>query len=595
MIALRRVLTPALLAAALLSTAGACSVPLEDAGFGPKNTCSTNEDCGPEGACATLPSGSACVAKSADLQGIVFEVRTLSSSSGSTISRVLAEGLTLRGEEPNGVVAEHNLALPPLVAFEGSATAYLPTSVQCSGIDESIPVEIELRTQAPYEGLDETYKGASTTAEDSSHSFDLKVPPGLYDVIVKPVSCDGEAPTPPHFVANVDVAVDTTFNVQMPQPAALKGTLEVPPEQDIEGWTLEVVEPSRGVVVSQSAVLSRDDVVDGVLQIPSIADAQDGLLYNWAGAPIIRLRDKDGVLTVHWPMATVDLDGDNIVALRLYDLEVVPKSIEATVVDDLGGPVVASVVIQSTGLTGSANQNASFEVRTTTSEDGLFVVDLVPGNYRVQAFPVANQGVAAVEADWEIKASDLCCGRTITVPPQSTLQGVATTPLGQSMANAPAEARPSAAGIDSYLDLVFDVDALTPTAATTTLDATGMFFLGVDPSTYDFFIKPPAGTNFPWYVRPSTLVASGDQATLDLGAVTVRYPAVLVGRVSTAEGVPTGAVVRAWLPLTINDGENGFAERVVQIGEAVADDFGTYTLALPPSIVSGDNPGKTGP
>lgn len=567
----------------------ACSVPVQDTGVGPRNSCAADEDCGGSGACVALPTGNACVALQADLASLIFEVRTLSSSSGSTISRVIDEGLTLQGDKPEGFVVTHDLPLPPLLAFEGVAIAFKPLEVSCAGADGSIPVDIELRTQAPYHGLGETYRGATSASPEGLHTFALKVPPGLYDVVVAPTSCDdGAAPPPPQYLPDVDVSVDTTIHLEMAQPLSLTGTLELPLEEDVDGWTLEVVEPERGVVVSQSLVLSREEVVDGLLSITSPA-GEGPLRYSWADGAIVRLRDDEGLLTVHWPMSSIDLDGDGDVALRLYDLEFAPKNIEAAVVDELGGPVVATVVLQSTVLTGSANQNASFEVRATTNDAGLFAVDLVPGSYKVQAFPVESEGAAAVEVEWEIKETDLCCGRTITAPPQSTLQGAAATELGQPMAFAPVEARPSSQGVLSYLDLALAVDPLIPAAASSTLDAGGAFKLSVDPSSYDFFIKPPLGTGFPWVVRPSTRVEGSAQA-LDLGALKVSYPAVLVGGVSTATGEPTSAVIRAWLPITVTGSlgaEGPGAVRVVQIGEAVADDAGRYVLVLPPSIVPG--------
>ena len=134
------------LAAALVvgTMLGACSVPTEESTVGLVNSCSSDSDCAGEAVCAELTTGAACVAVEADLSNIVFEVRTIGSSSGSTISRVLDEGFLVAQTKPDGVVVDHDLLLPPLVELSGRVLVG-ESDDRCAAADGTLPARIEAR------------------------------------------------------------------------------------------------------------------------------------------------------------------------------------------------------------------------------------------------------------------------------------------------------------------------------------------------------------------------------------------------------------------------------------------------------------------
>lgn len=575
--------------------AAACSVPLDSAEPTVQNACAADSDCA-GGACVSLTRGNTCVATEADLSGIILEVRA---GPDTNETWVFDEGFSLQGTDASGIVLSQNLGIPPPVEFQGKVIGPAAGNRPCQGeLDQSIPVTVELRAAADYVGLGGTYTVDSEVsgADAVRHAFHAPVPAGRYDLHVRPQACDADdVPPPPVFLAGVEVDGDI-INVPLPAPSYLGGTLTVPEGQDITGWTLELVEPRHGLSVSEVVPLSADMVSGGVVPIVGLKGVSEGIAYSWPGPPpLIRLRDADGQLTVHWALAAVDLDGDGRVALQLFDLQSQAKSLEATVVDEDGNPLAASVTIQSKVLTGSANNNASFRVRAETDADGLFAVDLVPGTYTVVAEPVGDDVYARVVDEWTVKESDLCCGRSLTMFPKSVLSGTVRSATGQPLANAPVVAFPASLGFLTYFESTVEVgkaEALSalPRQASGVTGLEGEFEVPADPGSFDLFIRPEAETGFPWLIRPQTLVQGGEEARrTELGDLTMANPAIMAGTVLTEDGAAPGAIIRAWLPVD-GDGTLDAADaeeastRVVQIGETTAGPDGVYVLPLPPTI-----------
>jgi hypothetical protein len=166
----------------------------------------------------------------------------------------------------------------------------------------------------------------------------------------------------------------------------------------------------------------------------------------------------------------------------------------------------------------------------------------------------------------------------------TVLGGSVVGPAGQQMGGASVVAVPSALSSPRYFDQVLTLSPLQPREASAPLYGNS-FVLEVDPGSFDFSVRPLDGSGFPWLVRSRLFVAGADiAASVDLGELTVPYPAVLQGviRDAAGEALP-GAVVRAWLPVG-DPAAEGEPVGVIQIGETLAYGDGSYLLPLPPSL-----------
>jgi hypothetical protein len=593
-------------AAPFVLLASSCSVPLADelSAFGAR--CETSSDCAGSAVCYPLPTGNACVATQADLSGLLLEVRPVQGSSyGAGTSHLFdldAEGVGLTGTRGAGLVVPFDVSLQSLVAVSPGhvyvAAGFDPPP--CRGDDASVAAEVQFRPVAPYVGLNLSTVTATTppfVAGTPSFAFDAALAPGRYDVYVRPLATAGEtgcvAP-PPLFLTGRAIEGDAGAFIEMPAPSRLTGQLLTPPGTSVLGSTLDLVEPQNGLLVSRPFRFETDgdptDPPGGSFLSHAFA-----LDYYWtdpAASPIIRLTPPEGAVAprVYWDLSAVAIFGDKDVLLELADLDTTAVHIEASVLDEHQVPVFATVTIESKGLTGEAGFNAAYSVTTETGAEGQFVVDLLPGKYRVLARPKVDSGKALAVVPWEIDKDDLCCGKVVTVADKARLDGVARTPGGQPMSGATVVAEPPLPAPVGFLDQALGVAPVLADKASTFTDGSGAFSVGVDPDSgasdvaVDFSLRPVFSSGLPWLVRPRVLV---HKTGTDLGALTMTYPAVLAGTVRDPSGAPVpGAVLRAWLPLEATGVKSGVATgTVTQVAEVEADAFGDFILPLPPSTV----------
>jgi hypothetical protein len=386
------------------------------------------------------------------------------------------------------------------------------------------------------------------------------------------------APLPPAYFPSQTIAEDADLNIALPLEKKLTGTLQVPQGASVKGWVVELVEPYTGRRISTTATLAQDALKFTV---------SFELSYYWTfkDAPIIRLKPPDGTIgpTVHWDLASADIDGDGNVALTLSDLDATPKHIEAQVRDARGAPVPASIELQSTSLSGLAN--ASYRVTAQTGPDGTFSADLLLGSYRVVAKPTIEEQKAIAVAAWTIGAEDLCCGRTLVLDDRALLAGSAVTPSGEGARGASVVASPSLPSPSKYLATALGLAPILPRESSAFVDPSGEFTLGVDPGQFDFSVRPPDASLFAWIVRSRVTVAAERELPSDLGTLVDAYPAILTGTIRDgSNAVVTGAVVRAWLPLADTVDGSELSGTVIQIAETKTDDAGRYELPLPTSI-----------
>lgn len=592
---------------ALASLAGGCGLPLAPEETPTENVCTNDGDCG-DGVCVTVGESNRCVATSSDLAGMVFQLEG-ATREGTRVSHVFERGLTLQGPRDEGVLVGLDLEVPIPLRLTGRLLHPDPGEPgACTAGDGSVVVQVEARTTSPLLGLEQVFTGASELVADAagttSHRFQVAVPPGTYDVHVAPQAIDGCVALPPRIFPQVTVATDLALEPEAEAPRRLTGLVLPGGGLSLDGFRVELLEPKRGLLVSESAALAPLEGGAPLLGGPDATD-EDGVAYYYTEGLVLRLSDAEGRLVVHWKFAALDFDGDGDVRIDLGDLITDRKTFRATVVDHETRPVAgATVTIKSLSLTGDAGKNSSFRVNAQADGSGVVEVDLVPGTYQVLVVPPTGDGLdergpAQLEDEWEIRPDSLCCGRTFVLGERPVLTGSVRTAAGAVIPGVPVLATPTLPGVRDYFARVLGRLDVLPRQSATTTDASGLFAMPVDDGTHDVTVRAPIGTGYPWLVLPATVVAPAEQQPgAPLGALTLPSPAIVVGRATlqtpASTEVAAGAILRAYLPLV--DADGGAPRRVVAIGEVVTGDDGRFELPLPPSIARGgaDRPGGAG-
>jgi hypothetical protein len=608
-----------------LAGAAGCGLPLQDSAASVQNSCAADADCGPTGACAAI-AGGMCVAKEADLSGLILEVQPRDASDfgagAAWVIDLADKKITIPKTSFHGEVIHVDHTLPDLVHITDGRIdlSEAPDSdhVACvarEGASFTILAKIEFQRVLAYPGVGGKSYSAETVlhaeGEEAHYSFELALPPGDYDAYITPLAPDTDTcrallPPPPK-IYRTTITADAPFNATLAPPKTLGGTIAVPSDTGtLEGWRLDLLDFFRGRPISTTKTLGasyRDANGVRVVDLDSDAsDPQNRVDYSESeGKPLLRLRppgDQTGP-EVYWDLQAVDFpDSDGNVDLVLTDLQMKPiepppeYGIKGRVVtkpnpadrDPLGSqaPIVADLTFLSQELTGPAKNNAFYRVHTQSGVDGYFKVTLIPGGYLVAARPSLDDGNAmAIETpkEWPVAPDTDCCGRTIEAPLKAQLVGQASTPLGDSFFGASVVSTPTLPLPGPFLQSARDTDFL-PRSASSLVADDGSFAIGLDGGSHDFSIRPPSGSTFPWLLLPSLAVdlALGGR---DLGVLTVPYPVVVTGTIKASDGSPVArASVRAWIPLG-GDPDAPY----VQIGEVTTDADGNYMLPLPPSAV----------
>ncbi|WP_437675608.1 carboxypeptidase-like regulatory domain-containing protein [Sorangium sp. So ce131] len=566
-----------------LPASAACSIPLESMEAMPTNACDSSVQCGSGATCAEVGGQRACVSTSAQLDGLFLEIRPGAANAGvepSNLPKFSTQEIAIARRADAGQVYFVDVNVPPPASV--SATWDVGGSY-CSIDDDGgiFPLKVEFRRVSPYVGLEgQSYWTTSTPSGFGSQRFELAIPSGDYHVYMVPQAipdCDYDLP-PPIFLPNQHIPAVWKPDIMAGSPRVLAGNLEVPSGVDVSGWKLDLLEPLTGSVISQVGVLEQGE------SQPDVPFSVKFYLADPTTSPIIRLRPKDGEArpTMYWQLDTIALDGTTQdLALSLFEVEAEARRVEGRVLDMAGNPVFATVRIQG-AVIGKA-QNAAYKLDTETDETGLFVASLAPGEYVVYAQPSGDATKAKAEQILKVPAgSDCYCGQTILIPEAGSLRGRVRGPTGEQMAGAAVFAVPSVSAAKSYFDRVLQRDPLLPRQASGVLQDGG-FSLSVDPGEFDFSIRPPSGSAYPWLVRPRLTVPSTDAPIAELD-LTMPYPVVLQGVVRDNAGAPLrDALVVAWLPVESTTPRGEEVAGVLQIGEARSGLDGSYTLLLPPS------------
>lgn len=585
-----RTATPAIVLSFALA---GCGLPFEAQEELIANTCESDADC-PDGACTSVNARQLCVATQADLAGVIFQLEG-TTRNGALVSHVFSKGYSIQGESDSGTILDvGDLDVPAPFALSGRLLQPGDPVTNCTGDDGSVPVKMEARPTSALAGLNPIFTGISELLLDPEdglrkHRFRIDVPAGIYDVYVAPQPLPAGCAAidlPPALFSGIEVEGNVPLEPLAEVPKRLKGVVISGPDRDLAGFTVELVDPVRGVPLSAAVMLG--PAINGESQLlggPN-ADDEEGIAYYSTPRLLLRLSEPDGALVVHWDFESLDLDGDGEVKCNLDDLIANPKDLTAKVVDEQTRAVPgATVTIKSRVLTGSASENGSFRVTATTGADGNFNVQLIPGIYQVLVVPPGEDGPAVLDANWEISPDAGCCGKGFPLPARSLLTALVSTPLGDPASSVSVVASPSLPGTSTYFQNVIESLELLPRQSTTSTSNDGTFRLTVDSGLYDLTVRAASSTGFPWLVRPSVLVADvSKEPVAKLEDLVVPSPALFIGR-ATAQGVDVaGGTLRAYLPLADGSTQETSPVRVIQIGETIVGADGRFVLPVPPTV-----------
>lgn len=610
-----RRLATALLAASLASVGAGCGASdAGDAGETPLvNRCASDVECGSGATCYA----GACYAKTGDVDTIVVEVvpdESGPATSGAGSSFLLP---AISGVSSNR--SELALALPPLANVVGRVQAASgdPTA-SCQGVsaaDNTLSVHVTFaRTeallglpQAKY-ALNAEYAAPSQTAPGSWGFGPATIAPGTYDVYVESTGCA----VAPLLLSSVAVGGgDVALSLALPPTATLQGTVTPPAGTSLAGWTVDLVEPVRGRVISTVAQLGASAPTNFQLAYRPVQLAAGhadttGTVLEVAGpsadaaTPLIRVRPPKGVVapTALWDLAAADLNASGHVSLDMSTMALSPVHLKGHLEGNASDhpPSTGAVVLSSLALSGvQSGVTASYSITVSTDDAGAFDADVLPGQYRVVGIPDPALPWAVTEREWQVGGSaPEQAGRTLVLDAKPPLAGRVTIGTsGEPVSGATVSAVASVnVNANAVLDAALGKAPASPRAASDRTTIDGAFAMSLDPGLYDVVVEPSEASGFPWFVEPRALITAPNPGVAPATAsFAVPLPVLAAGRATDADGRPLdGALLRAYALLVgsgagarAGDGSAG-ASGVVQIAEAHTDHDGRYRLLLPAKI-----------
>ncbi|HYQ18097.1 MAG TPA: hypothetical protein VEQ58_20125, partial [Polyangiaceae bacterium] len=437
-----------------------------------------------------------------------------------------------------------------------------------------------------------------------AHNFSLKVPAGEYDVYMVPPSSRGTTcVAPPQLYRNYPIGVKDnaekpnaaiTFNLSAISRLNLL-LLWTAKNQSLDGWTVDIIEPSGGNRISTEVVLSGDGTLGYSIPLAYSTVLGTGNDSAAASGNLLRLRPPASLVA-----PTIFLDRTALGLLqtspeaevRLKAFTRYPSQVEVNgqmVRADLGSSVAGTISLISTEIYGvDAGIFASFQTSATVEANGLIRLSLPPGKYRVHGEPALPAGQAsdavlsASEAVWDIPADTAeQHGKVLQLPLVTELSGHA------AVVSAEVRAVPSPSNPSPFDEAFGDV-SFSPRASSGLVDVHGNFALQVDPGRFDITLQAPEELGFGWFVRPGVQVG---ERNLELGSLPLPLPWALTGTASImldGEAQPlVSTAIRAYAYLDKNQAYTRDPEQAVsaiQVAATRADEAGRYRLLLPATI-----------
>lgn len=580
---------------------GGCSVTLsEDAALN-----STTNSCESSGEC----SGGSCIdgicqALSTELPAVLLEVTPPALNStiaGITFTTVIDrfEGGAQNAEVKLGHVSEIAGAVRGPELSEATCLRNLPAAQESTApiaSDKSLPARLTLTPRARILGLStQPITSAVETASflgtgETSYGISLKAPPGRYDLYVEPKATEDGCIRPPYLVLDQLIdSGDVSVNIELPEAEILGVTVRYPhPTDDLQSWTLDIVERTSGRLLSSRANLGEPVMTEeGVEYSVSLAFSQVKGLEGARASELVRLSPPKDVVApiIYVERSVVDLFQDG--AGLIDQLTELPKPVNfsgrvALRASTAGVPSKVTLFATELGST-SPGTLAAFTRTAETKDDGFFEIDLLPGVYTVIAEPF-DPKLSRVQAGLTVSdSSGTQMGKTIEVYPRSDVSGTVFSFSGVPVAGAPLWASP-AYQAGSVLSPAMGEIALAPAALGMTTDNNGDFVLLADPGTFHLAARPDHMSGFAWRIL------LGVEVKGDMSVGTMRLPLPLAVR-GTLTSQDTGTVVPDALMRVyalLKDGKPiavaEEADQVVAVGESRADSEGQFRLLLPAAL-----------
>ncbi|HEY5373230.1 MAG TPA: hypothetical protein VIK01_06065 [Polyangiaceae bacterium] len=487
----------------------------------------------------------------------------------------------------------------------------------------SLPGTISLTPSQTELGVFSQSAVAQATLPDMKNfSFAMNVPPGEYDIYYQP---------PPERQSNEDCIVSPQLRrkqmiypgapellaLGVPASSSFVLTVKWPPgDGGLDGWTVDMIDPVSGRVISNPAQLALPPSGDPkqylatVHYLPVVGDTSDQTAQE-----LLRLSPPaflpDGVTVPTMPTILLSRSALGLFDANsgtLSDFTALPAKVtihgQVTALHT-PKPVAATVTLVATKITGIyAGVLASFVRTVTVGADGQFDLDVLPGSYRVTAVPTAqldaeatgsaDSKLAAVSTDWTIADSPPDqSGKVIELSTALPISGEVfdasgATPVVTALVQAVAST--TSTNVD-VLHQALGEAVIVPRAATARVESDGAFALIADPGTFDVSVRPLAESGFSWLVVPGVAVSTtGAGASLMSRALPL--PVVYRGTVTLpgAAGAPNtavpGALIRAFVYTSAGQytSEPAKADAVVQVAETRADTSGAFKLLIPATL-----------
>lgn len=599
--------------------------------------CRSDGDCS-SGSCQAALG--ICTTPTGTLSTLLFEVvpQTNNSRYGSARFYTYQSGLASSSSEP--LV----LTVPERVPVQGQIVP-APEQEDCSRDANSLPVSLTFRPREHLWGISVPSYSFDADRDPASDEFRFfgSLPPGRYDVYMRakagftlPTNCN----LAPQIFRDVPVGLETSSPALTPVQRSLKLTMAW--RDELDGWTVDMVHPVTGEIISTRSTLQRSRVVDDG-QGPQI----DATLHYSLGGAKDFIREGDELVRLTPPVLQATTKG--IVLLQREGLEIVTPG-QGTIGDvtTFGSPVKfqswifagsnselpvsGTVSFAATSLTGTVGGvDASFTGTVPIDELGQVKVDLLPGTYRMRVTPPPSQGLAANEYSITVQpGAPEQSGGVIPVPRAAHLSATVLSPSAaplrdvEVVLNASRQALDGCTAETSAADPLCDrpraevlqralgEDPFVPRSRSALTSDTGeLVDIEADcggcerfgpGAGFDITLRPPSESGLPWMLLPARRVTDDD----DLGPLQFSLPVTRPVRVNfrtgaSRETVLPGALVTAYVlldaesrpidnPLDVPPCLGAKVEdpvciqSAVPIAEGRSDPFGNLWLLLPPSL-----------
>jgi hypothetical protein len=534
-----------------------------------KNQCTANSDCG-DGECFMNAAVGVCVAHVGTLPSLLFEitppggVRLLQMPSGLERSNEQHDldidgASTVRGYIRSSCPMEVTLT-PEEQSFGLSATSYVTHTTELAGNDAVSPCP-------------------QPTSSEPTQQFAVDVPPGIFDLYVRPASASagasdagaaGSCEAVPQLYTGVVKAASGLSCVTLAPRTTQTMDVQIPwlaSSGSLDAWRIDVLHPVTGQILSQTSKA----LADPLTKLPDGRTGYDVVVHyspvgaddpTKTGQEIIRLSPPtpEGGPTVQLSLtplvasSPVTSTGQLTAVFPLLGPFPTKVHVDGWVwraeSEGQSGPipVPSTVTLTATNLDSLGNGIfASYSTTVMVGTDGRLLVDLLPGNYRVRIVPTAQRDMdphlAAQETTLTVGPADeggaSQAGKGLLVNPAATIAGRAVSAFGAGIASATIQALPATIGTQrcdgadasacvaepaGVLELSLAQTAFVPRTAAGVTAHDGKFtLLDVDCGTcngktnavFDIVAQPADGTRLPWAVRTGVIVGGA----LDLAPV----------------------------------------------------------------------------